>query len=612
MRAVILVVLLFVALAAAKKFSTEEIKFRQFQSQFNKQYTSAEYAAKFATFKSNLNRINALNLKAQDLKSSAYFGVNEFADLSVEEFAKYYLNSAEHIRDPAAPVAADLPVDALPATYDWATLGAVTPVKNQGQCGSCWSFSTTGNVEGQWKLAGNTLVGLSEQNLVDCDHECMEYEGQQSCDQGCDGGLQPNAYQYIISNNGIDTEASYTYTAETGTTCNFNAANIGAKISNWTYVSSNETQMAAYLVANGPLAIAADAAEWQFYLGGVFDFPCGKILDHGILITGYGSETNAFGKVKPYWIIKNSWGASWGKAGYLWVERGTGEAQPPPVLVGSLSNRIQQLEDYYLPIISNLADDVDGPDGYIVLENASLDQCLKLERDNDANVKLFYENGNVLIYELHPSIVQEAINTWVIRHCPPIFEPLFIGGGGRIIVIGTTRNRPDHCITPIGRPNPSPFPSEPVGNNPFPTMVIEVGIPQPITRLHLKAVRYLGAATDIQIVLGAALMPIRPEIVVSFGTRPLVGRTLGQILGWGVPAASILGYKMPIANNPFVNLISPIGGPFTNHVLNIQYLDLFNGVPGVPPLPAGYPSIFGLDLVRMRNNTIQNVINFHA
>src|SRR3989338_6639426 len=93
-----------------------------------------------------------------------------------------------------------------PNSVDWRTKGVVTPVKNQGQCGSCWSFSTTGNVEGQHALKTGKLVSLSEQNLVDCDHECMTYEGQQSCDDGCNGGLMPNAFTYIMKNNGIDTE----------------------------------------------------------------------------------------------------------------------------------------------------------------------------------------------------------------------------------------------------------------------------------------------------------------------------------------------------------------------------------------------------------------------
>jgi len=252
--------------------------------------------------------------------------VNKFADLSADEFRNLYLSKQTPVRPSNWPVAAPASteeIEALPSSFDWRSKGAVTGVKNQGQCGSCWSFSATGNVEGQWFLAGNQLVGLSEQNLVDCDHECTTYENQQSCDAGCDGGLQPNAYNYIIKTGGIDTEASYPYEA-VDDTCRFNSKNIGAKISNWTFVSSNETEMAAYLVANGPLAIAADAIEWQFYFGGVFYAPCGTQLDHGILIVGYGVETDIFDQTMPYWIVKNSWGADWGDSGYLYIERGDG------------------------------------------------------------------------------------------------------------------------------------------------------------------------------------------------------------------------------------------------------------------------------------------------
>eukprot|EP01132_Coremiostelium_polycephalum_P001273 gene1273-1603_t len=324
MKFIIIAVLLFVALATAKVQDPHVAKFQQFQTKYNKVYSSEEYAERFANFKLNLGRINSLNQKAHKLKSSARFGVNEFADLTAAEFRKFYLNAVPAVKPTGVPeltLSEDI-VDATPAAVDWRTKGAVTPVKNQGQCGSCWSFSTTGNVEGQWFLAGHGLVGLSEQNLVDCDHECMEYDGQQSCDDGCAGGLQPNAYTYIIKNGGIDTESSYPYLA-VDNKCSFKPQNIGAKISNFTMVSSNETQMAAVLSVNGPLAIAADAEEWQFYEGGVFDFPCGKTLDHGILIVGYGVENTIFSKNKAYWIVKNSWGPTWGEQGYLKIERGT-------------------------------------------------------------------------------------------------------------------------------------------------------------------------------------------------------------------------------------------------------------------------------------------------
>jgi len=271
-------------------------------------------------FKANKARIAQLN---QNGAGHVQFGVNKFADMTPEEFKATYLNKVQAKRTADMPVADDLNVQDIPDSFDWRDKGAVTAVKDQGNCGSCWAFSSTGNMEGQWFLAGNTLVSLSEQNLVDCDHECMNYDGEQSCDAGCDGGLQPNAYEYVIKTGGIDTEASYQYEGYDDT-CRFSAASVGAKFRNWTMVSQDETQMAAFLVANGPIAIAADAEEWQFYVGGVFYLPCGTSLDHGILIVGYGSETDIFGQTMPFWIIKNSWGADWGESGYLRVERGVG------------------------------------------------------------------------------------------------------------------------------------------------------------------------------------------------------------------------------------------------------------------------------------------------
>ncbi len=118
----------------------------------------------------------------------------------------------------------------------------------------------------------------------------------------------PNAFQYVIGNGGIDTETSYPYTAFDNT-CSFDPKNVGAKISNWTMVSSNETQMAAFLVDNGPVSVAVDATEWQFYIGGIFDFYyCGSSLDHGVLVVGFGHQDNILGEDTPYWIVKNSWG----------------------------------------------------------------------------------------------------------------------------------------------------------------------------------------------------------------------------------------------------------------------------------------------------------------
>jgi len=295
----------------------------QWKVDYQRKYASAEEdSARFAIFKENVNKVNRLNRESPGTK----FALNKFADLSSEEFKKYYLNSQAPSADaawPIAPKCSEAEVKANPDSYDWRDHGAVTEVKDQGQCGSCWAFSTTGNVEGQWFLAGNTLIELSEQNLVDCDHECMQYQGEQVCDQGCDGGLMPNAFSYIMK-NGIESESDYSYTGMDGT-CQFNKKKSVAKVSNWTMVSGDETQMATFLVKNGPVAVAVDAEEWQFYWEGVLYIPCGTELDHGVLVVGYGTETDIFFEQMPYWIIKNSWGADWGESGYIRIERGVGQ-----------------------------------------------------------------------------------------------------------------------------------------------------------------------------------------------------------------------------------------------------------------------------------------------
>jgi len=310
MKTIIIATLLFAAALAANLAD-----FKQFMKAHGKTYeTTAEFDHRFHVFKKNMQLAKDASAK----HPKARFGATKFADLAPEEFKAMYLPGEYPmgITNPSWPIAplySEKELQAAPSTWDWRDHGAVTPIKNQGQCGSCWSFSTTGNVEGQWFLAGNSLVGLSEQNLVDCDTR----------DSGCDGGLMSNAFMYIMQNNGIDTEASYPYTAEDGT-CKFNAKNVGAKIDNWTMIASNETQMAAYCGNNGPISIAVDAEAWQFYLGGVFDDPwCGTTLDHGVLIVGYANETDIFGLFTEYWIVKNSWGPDWGEAGYIFLEKGS-------------------------------------------------------------------------------------------------------------------------------------------------------------------------------------------------------------------------------------------------------------------------------------------------
>jgi cathepsin F len=285
----------------------------------------SERQQRFNVFAHSLSMIAKLNADAKDKGRNTRFNLNKFSLMSQKEFRNTYLNK----KMPAdwtpsadatfAPLAAPEEVAALPTSFDWRTNKppVVTAVKNQGACGSCYTFSTTGNVEGVWALAGNPLVALSEQNLMDCDHTCINGV----CDGGCDGGLMENAFTWIIKNGGIESESDYPYEGYNDK-CRFDRSKIAAKISNYTFITKTSDQMQAFLIKNGPISIAADATMWQYYYTGVWYFYCGESLDHGILLVGYGTETDMFGQEMPYWIVKNSWGADWGMDGYILIERG--------------------------------------------------------------------------------------------------------------------------------------------------------------------------------------------------------------------------------------------------------------------------------------------------
>jgi len=188
----------------------------------------------------------------------------------------------------------------------WRTKGAVTPIKNQGECGSCWSFSTTGGLEGRWKIAGNKLTSLSEQQLMDCSGP----EG----DSSCEGGLMDFGYQYIIDNKGIDSEADYPYKGVNEKCNKKKEKRHVSTVASFTDVpKGNEAQLEA-AIAQGPVSVAieADQSGFQHYTSGIFSGKCGDALDHAVLAVGYS---------KDYWIVKNSWGETWGDAGYIKISR---------------------------------------------------------------------------------------------------------------------------------------------------------------------------------------------------------------------------------------------------------------------------------------------------
>ncbi|XP_058073396.1 cysteine protease XCP1-like [Magnolia sinica] len=288
--------------------------FESWSSKHSKRYASIEEKLqRFEVFKDNLKHIDETNKKI----SSYWLGLNEFADLSHEEFKEKYLGLKPDLskRREASKChetfryrnAAD-----IPKSVDWRKKGAVTHVKDQGACGSCWAFSTVAAVEGINQIVTGNLTSLSEQELIDCDRPY---------NNGCNGGLMDYAFSFIVSNGGLHTEDDYPYLMEEST-CEEKKGELEVvTISGYEDVPENNEQSLLKALAHQPLSVAIEASgrNFQFYSGGVFDGHCGSELDHGVTAVGYGSS-----KGVDYIIVKNSWGPKWGEKGYVRMKRSIG------------------------------------------------------------------------------------------------------------------------------------------------------------------------------------------------------------------------------------------------------------------------------------------------
>jgi len=281
----------------------------------NKQYSDAEEHVRRAVWESNLKIVQEHNLEADLGVHTYWLGMNAYADLTNTEFVKQmngYNATLKGTRNQVRNTFTFDPSVQLPDTVDWRTKGYVTPIKDQGQCGSCWAFSATGSLEGQHFAKAGELVSISEQNLVDC--------SRKQGNMGCNGGLMDYAFEYIKVNNGIDTEKSYPYEA-VDRTCRFKAADVGATDTGFVDVATKDESALEQAVATiGPISVAIDASHssFQLYKRGVYNEPrCSQTqLDHGVLAVGYGVEGS-----KDYWLVKNSWGTSWGTEGYIMMTR---------------------------------------------------------------------------------------------------------------------------------------------------------------------------------------------------------------------------------------------------------------------------------------------------
>ncbi|CAG9537696.1 unnamed protein product [Cercopithifilaria johnstoni] len=289
--------------------------FVNFMKTFKREYSSvAEQLERFKIYIQNMHFAQKLQY---DEKGTAIYGVTQFSDMTPEEFQKKMLPSvwwdsvkSKHTELDFNLNNFNLSFNNLPTKFDWRTKGVVTPVKNQGSCGSCWAFSVTGNIEGLWAIKTGELISLSEQELIDCD----------IIDNGCNGGLPINAFREIKRMGGLEPEDKYPYKGK-NETCHLVRRNIAVSIDDGVEIPRNETVMKAWIAQRGPISVGIDAELLAYYKGGILHPTRSRCppsrINHGVLITGYDVENG-----RPYWIIKNSWGEQWGEDGYFRLMRG--------------------------------------------------------------------------------------------------------------------------------------------------------------------------------------------------------------------------------------------------------------------------------------------------
>lgn len=336
-------------LANTPQEDSDTVKFNhflKFMSKYDRKYSSvAMLENRFNIFKQNLKDQNITLTNDTQPDSGEMFttGIGPFIDLTPEEFAQQYLtykgsqldqadannNNIFIIQDTSAnntnnsqitdshgkkkTSGRNLQTTSIPSSFDWRNYGAVTSVKNQGTCGDCWAFAAAANIEGQYYLKYGQLYNFSEQQLLDCS----------TANYGCNGGTAPLAYQYIKSVGGLEAYNNYPYLGYQST-CQFQSSLVVAQVSAYAIISTNESYMQQALYQYGPLAVALNANYLQFYTSGILSVSnslCTPTdLNHAVLLVGYGTSASGYN----YWIVKNSWGSTWGENGYFRILRGYG------------------------------------------------------------------------------------------------------------------------------------------------------------------------------------------------------------------------------------------------------------------------------------------------
>jgi len=270
--------------------------------------TPVEFNYRLNIFAQTYARVQKVNSQQNDYK----LGLNKFSHMTYEEFKAKYTGlkiPENYERNIDENLHANVQVS-QGSSVDWRTQGAVNPIKDQGQCGSCWAFSATAGMEGIWKISGNTLQNQAEQQLVDCSTSFGN--------NGCNGGWMDYAFKYIISVGGQMPTSAYPYTAQDGK-CAFSASKIVAKIKGYNDVPKGDCATLLKFATAQPTSVAIDAQAIMNYQSGVFSNSlCGTQLDHGVAVVGYGVDSQSN---KNFWIVRNSWGTSWGEQGYIRMSR---------------------------------------------------------------------------------------------------------------------------------------------------------------------------------------------------------------------------------------------------------------------------------------------------